>query len=39
MQRVSSSNSGTRHVDYFPTGLMGTSDARFIIEAINAAVL
>lgn len=38
MQRVVSANDGNRPSNYFPTGLMGTSDGRFIVEAINAAV-
>lgn len=38
MQRVISANDGIRPSNYFPTGLMGTSDGRFIVEAINAAV-
>jgi hypothetical protein len=38
MQRVSSGNDGNRPLNYFPMGLMGSSDARFIVEAINAAV-
>ena len=38
MQRVSSGNDGNRTLGYFPAGLMACSDARFIIEAINAAV-
>lgn len=38
MQRVRCSGNGDRPVDYFPTGLMGCSDARFIVEAIDAAV-
>ncbi|KAI1616029.1 hypothetical protein EDD36DRAFT_483846 [Exophiala viscosa] len=37
MQRVSSCSDGSRPMEYFPTGLMGCVDARFIIEAINAA--
>lgn len=38
MQRVSCDNGSNSPVNYFPTGLMGSSDARFIIEAIDAAV-
>lgn len=38
MHRVSSGNEGNRPLDYFPMGLMGSTDARFIVEAINAAV-
>ncbi|KAK6386190.1 hypothetical protein LTS17_001765 [Exophiala oligosperma] len=37
MQRAESCNDGRRPLDYFPTGLMGSVDARFIIEAMNAA--
>ena len=38
MQRAESCNDGRRPLVYFPTGLMGSVDARFIIEAMNAAV-
>lgn len=38
MQRVQSTHDGSRPLDYFPGGLMGCVDARFIVEAINAAV-
>jgi hypothetical protein len=38
MQRAESCNDGRRPLDYFPTGLMGSVDARFIIEAMNAGV-
>lgn len=38
MQRVSSTSDGDNSPNYFPAGLMGSSDARYIIEAINAAV-
>jgi hypothetical protein len=38
MQRADSCNGGQRPSDYFPSGLMGSVDARFIIEAMNAAV-
>jgi len=37
MQRAESCNDGRRPLVYFPTGLMGSVDARFIIEAMNAA--
>lgn len=37
MQRAEALNNGQRLADYFPTGLMGSVDARFIIEAINSA--
>ncbi|KIW77638.1 hypothetical protein Z517_07470 [Fonsecaea pedrosoi CBS 271.37] len=36
MQRADSCNDGRRPPDYFPTGLMGSVDARFIVEAMNA---
>lgn len=38
MHRADSCNDGRRPIDYFPTGLMGSVDARFIIEAMNAGV-
>lgn len=37
MIRAEHCNDGRRPLDYFPTGLMGSVDARFIIEAMNAA--
>ncbi|KAL3463136.1 hypothetical protein BJX64DRAFT_257665 [Aspergillus heterothallicus] len=37
MQRASGGRDVNPSLNYFPAGLMGSSDARFIIEAINAA--
>lgn len=36
MVKAESCSEGRRPIDYFPTGLMGSVDARFIIEAMNA---
>lgn len=41
MQRVQTRNAslGVKGaINYFPSGLMGCSDARYILEAIDAAV-
>lgn len=38
MQRVRAQAGNTRPINYFPAGMMGCSDARFIVEAVDAAV-
>ncbi|KAL1412259.1 hypothetical protein Q8F55_000002 [Vanrija albida] len=37
MQRVRAQAGNARPINYFPTGMMGCSDARFIVEAVDAA--